>query len=162
MAWLGTDFVSNGPLARRVDPDGKEFVYVKSTAGVDKDTPCIVQINDDATYRGYFATAMADSVAGSITSYGALVGVPEEGMGSIVAGGHGWVQVVGARADVQFGAALVTGSVGHAVEWSIAAVGAQGSAYVGGQHQFGILTEGVTASTTANIFLTGKLSAGTS
>lgn len=147
---------------RRVDSDGKEYLTCKSVGGLDNDTPGVIQWYDDGTHRGYFATAMLDTVSGSITSYAGLVGVPEDGLGSIGAGSIGDVQIKGDRDDVQFGAGLVTGSIGHAVEWSIAAVGAAGSAYVGGQHQFGFLTEELTASTTANVYLTGKLCSGRS
>lgn len=146
---------------KRTSSDGKASLFCKTQSGLTADSLAQITFYDDGTNRGYFATAVADSVAGSITSFAVYYGVPEGG-NAVASGDTGYVQIRGDYSNFQFTAAGATGSIGHACEVSVAEVLARGSVYCGAQQMFGILTEEVSASTTANIFLTGELSAGTS
>lgn len=94
---------------------------------------------------GLFCTALAASTYG-------VVGVAND---AITSASWGWIQVEGKCSDVQCGAGDCLGSVGHAVFWGAAALGASTSAYLGVLSQVGILLEEVNASTTCTIYLTG-------
>ena len=120
------------------------FVGVRAivASGLDGDTPAYVLPNES----GYFATALAASTYG-------YVGVPYGG--SIASGCLGMIQIGGYKEGVQCTAAGITGSAGNAVAWTGAALFGTASAYIGVAGQIGILTETVSASTTANMFLTG-------
>lgn len=149
------------PMEPLTGSDGSKYLYCKTQSGLTADTPCQIQPYSDGTDVGYFATAIADSVAGSITSFAAYIGIPRNGK-AVASGSAAWVQYQGKYDNAQFSAAGVSGSIGHALEQSVAVVFCRGSVYNGAQQMFGILTEELSASTTANIFLTGKLCAGTS
>lgn len=124
--------------------NGKAFVQAYATSGMVANTPYAVAFGGSS----YNATALI----GSIYAY---VGVPERVTAS---GCMGWVQIRGAVNDVQGAATSFTGSVGHNVYWAGATgLGATTSANHGNPTlgAVGILLEGVSSSTTANIFLMG-------
>jgi len=148
MLLVGSDFIdNNASFNTKLKRDGaKVFVQAIALAGVDENTPVMVQFGGS----GYCASALADS------NY-AYIGVPE-GTQSIGVGSVGWLQIRGPVTDVQGAATSMTGSVGHAVYWAGATgLGATVSGNVGNLDigQIGILTEEVSSSTTGNIYLTG-------
>jgi len=155
MAYVNTD--SSFRSMDRIRRGSRAYVRAWSYSAVAADTPGMVQLGTS----GLTFEAIADSVAGSITCYGAIIGVARDG--AMASSASAWVQIEGPRDDVQFDAALCSGDTGHAGEWSVGVIFANGSSYYGGQTQWGTLLEdSKTASTTCNVFLTGKLSAGSS
>jgi len=147
MLLVGTDYIdNNASFNTQLKRDGaKILVMAYAGAGVDENTPCAIQFMGS----GYNATALVASIY-------AYVGVPE-GTQSVGAGSWGWFIIRGPVDDVQGAATSFTGSVGHNVYWGGATgLGATTSANVGNPAlSVGVLTEGVSSSTTANIYLCG-------
>jgi len=145
-------FVDNSPSFRTTQrlqlSDGGEALLAYCGSGIDGDTPVRILQSES----GYIATALAASVY-------CYVGVPE--YGSVASGLVGTFRISGYRAGVQGSAAAFTGTAGvpvllaatslHATATSTA-LGING----GTAGQAGVLTETVSASTTANMFLTGN------
>jgi hypothetical protein len=143
---VGMDFIDNsgtyGPTAKK-GADGAFFVKALALSGTAADTPTLIQ--QDASVLA--ATALAASIRGT-------VGVPEA---AVATGSVGWYQIRGRRDNVQGAAGSFTGSVGHAVYWAGATgLGANSSANSGLASNVGVLIEGVSSSTTANIYLFGN------
>jgi len=153
MAYVNTD--SSFRSLDRIRRGPRAYVRAWSYSAVAADTPGLVQI---AT-TGYTFEALADSVAGSITCFGAMVGVARDA--AFASSASGWVQIEGPRDDVQFAAAKASGNSGIACKLATTTAVASGSTYYGGQEQWGVFTgTSYDASTTANVYLSGKLCAG--
>lgn len=151
MAFLNSDLDNAKSLQIRRDLNGKMFVKAYSSAGVALKAFAQIAVNGD----GYKAETVSSS--GGITSFAMYCGVADEAVGT---GSNGWFQIGGLTENAQGATAGFTGSKGHAVAWSITEVFANSSEYTGAANHIGTLAETVSGSTTANIFLLGKLSAG--
>lgn len=146
MLLVGHDFIdNNASFNTRLKRDGaKVFLQAYATSGAVANTPYAVQFMGS----GYNATTLVASVY-------AYVGVHDDG--ALASGSVGWFQIKGPVEGIQASAAESTGSVGHALFWTAAAIAASSSAnqnlYTAGQ--IGVLTEAAAASTTLNVYLFG-------
>jgi hypothetical protein len=145
-------FVDNSSSFRTVQTaecrNGGLYMLAYVGSGIDGDTPVYVTPNESGPY----ATALA-------ASYSGYVGVPLNG--SIASGCVGAIQIAGYRAGIQCTAAGVTGSIGAPLVWTAAAVYATATATGlglpnGTAEKVGILYAAGNASTTANVYLTGR------
>jgi hypothetical protein len=129
--------------------NGSLWAQVYASSGCVSRTPHFVSYGYTTSGNGWLqATAISASQVG-------IIGLPS---GAIASGCVGWVQIRGAFDNVAGPATSFTGSIGHAVYWGGATgLGATGSAYRGLPYHVGFLLEGVSSSTTANIFLAGNL-----
>lgn len=146
MAYVNTSS-SFRTLDKFYGDDGAAFVRAYVGSGIDGDTPVYVLPNES----GYYATALAASLYG-------VVGVSAQG--SIASACMGTIQIEGYREGVQGSAAAFTGAAGGPVIWAGTSLHATSTATGlgingGNSGQVGVLTETVSASTTANMFLTG-------
>jgi len=146
MAYVNTSS-SFRTLDKYYGDDGAAFLNAIVGSGIDGDTPVRVAINES----GYFATALAASLYG-------YVGISAQG--SIASGCIGSIQIEGYHEGVQTSAAAMTGVAGGPVIWAGTSLHATSTATAlglnsGNDGQVGILTETVSASTTANMFLFG-------
>ena len=123
----------------------KVFVEAYATSGMVANTPYAISFAGS----GYNATVLVASIY-------AVPGVPER---AVASGCMGWVQIRGNVEGVQASAAESTGSVGHTVFWTAAAIAASTSANRGYHQlgQIGVLTKAAAASTTLNMWLFGRL-----
>jgi hypothetical protein len=150
MLIVGADRIDNhnsfNTLMKREGPN--VFIQVYVANGIAANMPVAV------TWKGsnYAAGSMNDA------SQRAYIGIPRASA-AIASGCIGWVQIRGKVENVQAASDNWTGSVGHAIHWlsSTTGLGATSSEYNGDPGlQLGyLLTSTYSASTTADIFLSG-------
>jgi len=151
MLFTGNDFVdtsSSFDTAMKAGSNGALFVRAYATSGGLMGTPHPILFHGS----GYAATALNASIRG-------VLGLPQE---TVPSGCVGWFQIRGYFADAQGAATSFAGSYGHAVYWGGATgLGCSSSAFNGISHMVAIMAEDVGGggSTTANIYLLGKLDA---
>lgn len=155
MFFTGTDyFEGDGAAATfhaliKSGGNGKLFVRVFASAGCSKRSPFRVDYNHASGTLHMGAKALATNPARG------LVGIPAASIG---VGSYGWIQVRGECTATGLQGSF-TGSIGHAVYWGAADLGATASAYVGAEHQVGfLLTEyGGGGSNVGHMYLTGNM-----
>jgi len=151
MLFTGNDFVdtsSSFDTAMKAGSNGALFVRAYATSGALMGVPKPILWHGS----GYAATALHASIRG-------VLGIAND---TVASGCVGWFQIRGYVADAQGGATCFAGSYGHAVYWGGATgLGCSSSAFTGISHMVAIMAEDVGggSSTTANIYLIGKLDA---
>jgi len=152
MFFTGTDYVESGGTFSanlKSGGDGRILCKVYATSGWLAKTLQHVSYNYTTSDNTWFQPKAVGSGKG-------LVGIASD---AIASGCLGWVTVRGPVTDASSSATVqFTGSIGHAVFFCDASgMGASSSAYLGLDHQIGVLLEMATGTQAANIFLMGNV-----